>query len=177
MNTDIGGGPSYPPFRPGFLLGPLAWLTERLSPRLGHEPELLSLLFGLEPYAMHLLGIALAHGCNERLMTLFRQAPRALVEQSISHWPEGTRSVSVHLTRNGPLPRRVSGDPTALVRQTHGKVSAAPAINRWADDRRPVRSATCPPPTGDFQSLRPVRTDGPVRAWIAISKRARRAGI
>jgi hypothetical protein len=90
MNTDIGSTCSHPPFRPGFLLGPLGWLNEQLSLRRAPDPGLLSLLFGLEPPAMHMLGIAVAHGCERSLLiTLIRQAPRAIVEQSIGFWPEG----------------------------------------------------------------------------------------
>jgi hypothetical protein len=90
MDTTIASARLVRTYRPGFLLGPLGWLNEKLSISLVHEPEFLALLFALEPYAMHLLGIAMAHDCNESLLTsLFRQAPRALVEQTIGHWPEG----------------------------------------------------------------------------------------
>jgi hypothetical protein len=68
----------------------LGWLNQRLSVRTTAEPELLSLLFELEPHAMHLLGVAIAHGCNESLLApLFRQAPKTIVEQSIGFWPGG----------------------------------------------------------------------------------------
>jgi hypothetical protein len=89
VNTEIGTCP-HAPFRPGFLLGPLGWLNEQLSARRAPDPGFLSLLFGLEPPAMHMLGIAVAHGCERSLLTtLFRQAPRAIVEQSVGFWPEG----------------------------------------------------------------------------------------
>jgi hypothetical protein len=78
------------PYRPGFLLGPLGWLNERLSANRVPDSNLLSLLFGIEPHAMHLLGISVAHGCDHSLLAaLFPQAPRAIVEQSIGFWPEG----------------------------------------------------------------------------------------
>ena len=90
MNTEIASTCSHPPFRPGFLLGPLGWLNEQLSVCRAPDPRLLSLLFGLEPPAMHMLGIAVAHGCEQSLLTtLFRQAARAIVERSIGFWPEG----------------------------------------------------------------------------------------
>ena len=90
MNRKITATRLARPYRPGFLLGPLGWLNKRLSVRTTAEPELLSLLFELEPHGMHLLGMAIAHGCDESLLTsLFRQAPKAIVEQSIGFWPEG----------------------------------------------------------------------------------------
>ena len=90
MNTDISASRSYSFFKPGFLLGPLGWLNERLSVSRVPDPNLLSLLFGLEPHAMHMLGIAIAHGCDHKVLTtLFRQAPRTIVEQSIGFWPAG----------------------------------------------------------------------------------------
>lgn len=89
MNRKITATRLARPYRPGFLLGPLGWLNKRLSVRTTAEPELLSLLFELEPHAMHLLGIAIAHGCDKSLLTpLFRQAPKAIVEQSIGFWPK-----------------------------------------------------------------------------------------
>ena len=65
MNKTIAPARSLRAYRPGFLLGPLGWLGERLSASLVREPEFLALLFALEPYAMHLLGIAMAHDCDE----------------------------------------------------------------------------------------------------------------
>ena len=45
MNTDISASRSYSFFKPGFLLGPLGWLNERLSVSRVPDPNLLSLLF------------------------------------------------------------------------------------------------------------------------------------
>jgi hypothetical protein len=90
MNTKTENTRPLRSYRPGFLLSPLGWLAERLSNSLAQEPDLPSLLFELEPHGMHMLGIAIAHGCDESVLaTLFRQAPRALVEQAIGYWPEG----------------------------------------------------------------------------------------
>ena len=108
-------------YRPGFLLGPLGWLNERLSISLAREPEFLALLFELEPYAMHLLGIAMAHGCDESVLTpLFRQAPRALVEQSIGHWPGGLDrllhvlpATALSLEQYRAIPQLLADKPTA----------------------------------------------------------------
>lgn len=107
--------------RPGFLLSPLGWLSERLSITLQNEPQLLSALFGLEPYAMHLLGIGLAHGCNgQQVKALFAQTPRAIVEQSVGYWPEGLDrllytlpAVALSSDEYRAIPQLLSDRPTA----------------------------------------------------------------
>lgn len=90
MNTKTKNTRQLRSYRPGFLLSPLGWLVGRLSNSLAHEPDLLPLLFELEPHAMHMLGIAIALGCDELVpATFFRQAPRAVIEQALGYWPEG----------------------------------------------------------------------------------------
>jgi len=134
MNT-IAPARSTRAYRPGFLLGPLGWLNDRLSISLVREPEFLTLLFSLEPYAMHLLGIAMAHNCNESLLTpLFRQAPRALVEQSIGHWPEGLDrllnvlpATALSLEEYRAIPQLLSDKPTAKFLQ-HQRAIDGPMI-------------------------------------------------
>ena len=145
MNTTIAPARSLRAYRPGFLLGPLGWLGERLSASLAREPEFLAVLFALEPYAMHLLGIAMAHGCDESLLTpLFRQAPRALVEQSIGHWPEGLDRLLQVLPATVLSLEEYRAIPQLLSDKAHRKISAASANGRWADDRRPDRVTTRP---------------------------------
>jgi len=87
MTTKGVDGRTARPRRCGFLLRPLGWLSERLPEPA--TPEFLTLLFELEPKTMHLLGLAIAHGANEPLLALFRQAPTAVVEQAIGYWPKG----------------------------------------------------------------------------------------
>ena len=121
MNKTIAPVRSLRAYRPGFLLGPLGWLGERLSASLVREPEFLAVLFALEPYAMHLLGIAMAHDCDESPLTpLFRQAPRALVEQALGHWPEGLDRLlqvlpakALSLEEYRAIPQLLSDKPTA----------------------------------------------------------------
>jgi hypothetical protein len=128
MNTQIDLGNLPHPYRPGFLLGPLGWIKERLLANV--SPQLLSLLFELEPKAMHLLGLAIAHGCDEALLTsLFRQAPKALVERSIGFWPEGIdRLVSIlpamalSLEEYRAIPQLLSDRATARFLQHQRKV-------------------------------------------------------
>ena len=134
MNTTIALG-SLRPYRSGFLLAPLGWLNERLAISLAREPEFLALLFAHEPYAMHLLGIAMAHGCDESLLTpLFRQAPRTLVEQSIGHWPEGLDrllqilpATVLSLEEYQAIPQLLSEKPTAKFLQ-HQRTVDGPMI-------------------------------------------------
>ena len=59
------------PLRPGFLVGPLGWLNERLAKILTSDRELLVSLFELDPYRMHVLGLGVAHHDGEL-------SPRAL---------------------------------------------------------------------------------------------------
>ena len=99
MNTTIAPARLLRSYRPGFLFGPFGWLNERLSVNLVREPEFLGLLFELEPYVMHLLGIAIAHDCDA-LLTLIRQAPRALAEQSIAIGPRARSVPHVHRRRS-----------------------------------------------------------------------------
>ena len=122
MNTDISTSRSYSFFKPGFLLGPLGWLNERLSVSRVPDPNLLSLLFGLEPHAMHMLGIAIAHGCDHTLLTtLFRQAPRTIVEQSIGFWPEGLDRLVRALPATALSREQYRAIPTLLSDRTTAK--------------------------------------------------------
>ena len=117
MNTEISASRSYSFFRPGFLLGPLGWLNERLSVSRVPDPNLLSLLFELEPHAMHMLGIAIAHGCDHSLLTtLFRQAPRADRRAIDRLLARGTRSARSGSARDSSFPRTIPGDPTISCR-------------------------------------------------------------
>ena len=174
MNTDISASRSYSFFKPGFLLGPLGWLNERLSVSRVPDPNLLSLLFGLEPHAMHMLGIAIAHGCDHTLLTtLFRQAPRTIVEQSIGFWPEGLDRLVRALPATALSLRTIPGDPNSPVGSDDGEISAASKGDRRLDDQRPVLIATDPAPADDFQTIWQGRGDGPVRRRIEIFEHPR----
>ena len=135
MTTTIAPARLVRAYRPGFLLGSLGWLNEQLPINLVREPEFLALLFELEPSAMHLLGIAMAHGCDESLLTsLFRQAPRALVEQAIGHWPEGLDrllhvlpATILSLEEYRAIPQLLSDKPTAKFLQ-HQRTINGPMI-------------------------------------------------
>ena len=135
MNTTIAPARLLRAYRPGFLLGPLGWLNEQLSINLVRDPGFLALLFELEPSAMHQLGIAMAHGCDESLLTsLFRQAPNALVEQSIGHWPQGLDrllhvlpATVLSLEEYRAIPQLLSDKPTAKFLQ-HQRTVNGPMI-------------------------------------------------
>ena len=53
------------PLRPGFLVGPLGWLNERLNRALARDRELFVTLFELNPHRMHVLALGLAHDDGE----------------------------------------------------------------------------------------------------------------
>jgi hypothetical protein len=77
--------------KPGFLLSPLGWLNEPLRKELLVEPDLLRILFELEPYQMHLLGLALAHTGSgpTSASRLINEPPKLVIEQTVGFWPVG----------------------------------------------------------------------------------------
>ena len=91
MNTDIGGGPlASGPYRPGFSARPSRLADRTTLAQFGHEPEFWLCCLDSSPTPCICLASRLLTAVMNRFyMTLFRQAPRALVEQSIGHWPEG----------------------------------------------------------------------------------------
>ena len=81
------------PFRPGFLMEPLGWLTQRLAVGLKSDPELLTAIFELDAYRMHGLGLSLAHCDPEGL------SPSAAKGSRHAAWRRNGRS------REGTSPR------------------------------------------------------------------------
>jgi hypothetical protein len=80
-------------YRPGFLFSPLGWLNERLAKPLAADPALFAVLFELDPYHMHLLGLGLAHRPAEPSPTIVRSlivsSPQAVLAQVIGQYPPG----------------------------------------------------------------------------------------
>lgn len=80
-------------YRPGFLLRPLGWLNQRLVKPLAADPALFAILFELDPYHMHLLGLGLAHQAAEPSPTIVRSlilpSAQAVVAQVIGYCPPG----------------------------------------------------------------------------------------
>ena len=92
---------------------------------------------------MHMLGIAIAHGCDQSLLaTLFRQAPRAIIEQSIGFWPEGIDRLVQVLPATALSPEEYRAVPTSCRDPSDGEISAASTSDRRLDDHWPVRPAT-----------------------------------
>ena len=91
MTSDKATTHSAQSYRPGFLLGPLGWLGRDVTAAVAIEPELFSALFELEPYRIHLLGIAIAYGRDRSrsFLSLIRRPPRDVIEQCVGYWPIG----------------------------------------------------------------------------------------
>ena len=154
MNTKTKNTRQLRSYRPGFLFGPLGWLVGRLSNSLAHEPDLLPLLFELEPHAMHMLGIAIALGCDKSVpATFFRQAPRAVIEQALGYWPEGIERLVQVLPAMALSPARISRSSDTPARSSDSKVSAASAGNRRVNDHWPIRPATSIASSANFQTI------------------------
>ena len=85
--------PTGTPFRPGFLMEPLAWLTQRLTTTLKGDPELLTAIFELNAYRMHSLALGLAHYADKPSPALVRalasDSPRPALGLIIRCWPRG----------------------------------------------------------------------------------------
>jgi hypothetical protein len=84
--------------RPGFLTGPLGWLTESLANLLATDHKLLVTLFELDPYRMHFLALGVAH-IDPALPSLTivedlaRKCPRISLSQILGSWPRGVDRV------------------------------------------------------------------------------------
>jgi hypothetical protein len=81
-------------FRPGFLMEPLGWLTQRLFAAMRNDPELLAALFELDAYRMHALGLAFAHCDPEPLSpwtmkALTTGASQSVLKRILGRWPQG----------------------------------------------------------------------------------------
>ena len=81
-------------FRPGFLMAPLGWLTNRLAAGLTSDPDLLKVIFELDAYRMHGLGLGLAHCDPEALSpsavkALAHGPPQVVLKQILGDWPQG----------------------------------------------------------------------------------------
>jgi hypothetical protein len=81
------------PLRPGFLVGPLGWLNERLSKTWASDRELFVSLFELDPYRMHVLGLGVAHHDGEPspeiVKSLLAEPPKSALGPIIGQCPKG----------------------------------------------------------------------------------------
>jgi hypothetical protein len=82
------------PLRPGFLMGPLGWLNEYLATVLTNDHDLLTTLFELDPYRMHVLGLGVAHlepalPSATIIDNLGHRSPKTALRQILGSWPQG----------------------------------------------------------------------------------------
>ena len=81
------------PLRPGFLVGPLGWLNERLTKTLASDRQLFVSLFELDPYRMHVLGLGVAHHDGEPypelVKSLVADPPKFALGPIIGDCPNG----------------------------------------------------------------------------------------
>ena len=139
------------PFRPGFLMAPLSWLTERLSATLKSDPELLRAIFELDAYRMHTLGLGLAHCDPEDLppsavKALAHGPPQAVLKQFLGRWPQGLGRVLRALPDAGVLAPEsyrallaVLDDKASAAYVHHCRVITEPLIVALAALPRPLR--------------------------------------
>jgi hypothetical protein len=115
------------PFRPGFLMEPLGWLTQRLAAALKSDPELLIAIFQLDAYRMHGLGLGFAH-CDPEglspyaLKALAHGPPRTVLKEILGRWPLGLDRILHALPGTGVL---ASESYRALLAVLHDKACAA----------------------------------------------------
>jgi hypothetical protein len=119
--------PTGAPFRPGFLMEPLGWLTQRLAAGLESDPELLTAIFELDAYHMHGLGLGFAHCDPEGLSpsavkALTHGPPQTVLKQILGRWPQGLDRVLRALPATGVL---APESYRALLAVLHDKASAA----------------------------------------------------
>ena len=100
--------PTGAPFRPGFLMAPLGWLTQRLAPAPQGDPELLTAIFELDAYRMHGLGLGFAH-CD----------------------PEGLSPSAVKALAHGPSQSALKTDPWPLAPRIPPGIRALPEASYW----------------------------------------------
>ena len=86
--------PAEETFRPGFLMAPLGWLTQRLAAAHKGDPELLSAVFQLDAYRMHALGLGFAHcdpeGLSPSAVKALAHGPsQSALKQILGCWPQG----------------------------------------------------------------------------------------
>lgn len=85
----------------GFLLGPLGWIVDRLSPVLETETALLGPLLDLGEARMHLIALALAHLDGEvppdLALLLLRGPPKTILDISLGYRPPGLDRALGHL--------------------------------------------------------------------------------
>jgi hypothetical protein len=77
----------------GFLLAPLGWVADRLSPALESESSLLGPLLDISQARMHLIALALAHldgvVSAELGLLLLRGPAKTILDLSLGHRPPG----------------------------------------------------------------------------------------
>jgi hypothetical protein len=95
------------PLRPGFLVGPLGWLNERLTKTLTSDRELFVSLFELDPYRMHVLGLGMAHHdgepSSEIVKSLVADPPKSALGPLIGYCPNGLGRALRALPQQGVL--------------------------------------------------------------------------
>jgi hypothetical protein len=96
------------PLRPGFLVSPLGWLNEYLARILMTDHDLLTTLFELDPYRMHVLALGLAHldpalPSATIIENLGRRSPKTSLRQILGSWPQGLDKVLHALPDTGVL--------------------------------------------------------------------------
>jgi hypothetical protein len=81
------------PLRPGFLVGPLGWLNQRLTKALASDRELFVRLFELDPHRMHVLGLGVAYHDGEPspeiVKSLLAEPPKSALGPIIGQCPKG----------------------------------------------------------------------------------------
>src|SRR5450759_5233722 len=79
--------------RPGFLLGPLGWVQDRLGDAITTAPHLLESLIEVDHGRMHLMALALAHlpdvVPSDLALKLLQGSKPAILSLTIGHHPIG----------------------------------------------------------------------------------------
>jgi hypothetical protein len=139
------------PFRPGFLMEPLGWLTQRLAAALRSDPELLIAIFQLDAYRMHALGLGFAHCDPEGLSpavvkALAHSPPQSRLKQILGCWPDGLDRVLRALPDTGVLSPEsyrallaVLDDKISAAHLHHCRAITEPLIVALAALPRPLR--------------------------------------
>lgn len=87
--------------KPGFLIGPLGWVYDRLSQAIAAEPTLVEQLFNLDAGRMHLMALALAHMSGDVIpsvaLGLLEKSRGSVLNISVGHRPTGIDRALQHL--------------------------------------------------------------------------------
>jgi hypothetical protein len=139
------------PFRPGFLMEPLGWLTPRLAADLKTDPDLLTAIFELDAYRMHGLALGIAHCEPDGLSltavkALAHGPPQGALKQILGYWPQGLDRVlralpdtSVLMPENYRALLAVLADKASAAYLHHCRAITEPLIVALAALPRPLR--------------------------------------